>query len=64
VLEHEKTALLVEPGNVHELTAAIVRLTESLELREALGKAARRIAIEQHTWIHNAQRVIDEYASV
>jgi glycosyltransferase involved in cell wall biosynthesis len=64
VLEHEKTALLVEPGNVHELTGAILRLTESLALREALGKAARRRAIEQHTWIYNAQRVIDEYASV
>jgi glycosyltransferase involved in cell wall biosynthesis len=64
VLEHERTALLVEAGNAPELTDAIVRLSESRELRERLGAAARRAAIERHTWKHNAQRVLDEYASL
>ncbi len=64
VLEQEKTALLVEPGNVGELAAAITRLAASRELRERLGAAARQAAIERHTWKHNAQRVLDEYASL
>jgi glycosyltransferase involved in cell wall biosynthesis len=64
VLQHEKTALLVEPGNVEQLTGAILRLTTSPETRENLGAAARRTAVEHHTWNHNAQRVLNEYASL
>jgi glycosyltransferase involved in cell wall biosynthesis len=61
VLTDEETALLVEPANVRELSEAILRLTNSRELRERLGTAARRTAIERHTWKQNAQRVIDGY---
>lgn len=61
VLENEATALLVEPGNVRELSEAIQRLAASKELRERLGAAARKAAIEQHTWGHNAARVLDAY---
>jgi glycosyltransferase involved in cell wall biosynthesis len=64
VLEDEHTALLVQPGDVQELTEAILRLTTSPELRERLGAAARRAAVERHTWHHNAQRVLNEYASL
>ena len=63
VLDHEKTALLVEPGNAHQLSDAIIRLAESRELREALGATARQVAIERHTWKRNAQNVIDAFAS-
>ncbi|HEV2904724.1 MAG TPA: glycosyltransferase family 4 protein [Pyrinomonadaceae bacterium] len=61
VLQHEETALLVDPGNVEQLRDAILRLTKSPELRERLGAAARNAAVERHTWKHNAQRVIDAY---
>jgi glycosyltransferase involved in cell wall biosynthesis len=61
VLEDEKTALLVEPGNVIELSNAIQRLASSRVLRERLGASARKAAIERHTWSHNAARVLDAY---
>jgi len=61
VLTDEKTALLVEPGNANELSAAIMRLAESRELREALGEAARQTAVERHTWKRNAQKIMDAY---
>ncbi len=61
VLTNEETALLVEPGNVEELTSAIMRLATLPELRASLGAAARREAIEKHTWQQNAQRVVDAY---
>jgi len=64
VLEHEQNGLLVEPGNVVELKDAIVRLSSAKQLRENLGAAARRAAIERHTWKHNAQRVLYEYFSL
>jgi glycosyltransferase involved in cell wall biosynthesis len=63
VLVNEETALLVEPNDARELSQAILRLTNSLELRERLGAAARREAIAQHTWTHNAGRVLDAYRS-
>ncbi len=64
VLKHEETALLVEPGNVGELSAAIVSLAGNGELREKLGARAREIAIQRHTWKQNAQRVLSAYASL
>jgi glycosyltransferase involved in cell wall biosynthesis len=63
VLEDRETALLVEPGNVEELAAAIVKLVESQELRKSLGARAREVAEKEHTWMHNAQRVLDAYKS-
>jgi glycosyltransferase involved in cell wall biosynthesis len=64
VLEDQETALLVEPGNVGELTAAIVKLVKSNELREKLGANARAVAEREYTWKHNAQRVLEAYQSL
>lgn len=61
VLTDLETALLVEPGNVQELTAAIMKLIESESLRTQLGAKAREVAEREHTWELNAQRVIDAY---
>nr|MBA2733344.1 glycosyltransferase family 4 protein [Acidobacteriota bacterium] len=63
VLKNEETALLIEPGNARELSEAILRLTNSVPLRERLGAAARREAIARHTWKHNAGRVLNAYRS-
>ncbi len=64
VLVDEETALLVEPANMHELMNAILRLANSADLRARLGDAARRAAIERHTWKQNAKRVIDQYQTL
>ncbi|HEX7334723.1 MAG TPA: glycosyltransferase family 4 protein [Pyrinomonadaceae bacterium] len=61
VLVDGETALLVEPGNVGELGNAIVRLIESEALRKRLGARAREVAERDHTWTHNAQRVLEAY---
>lgn len=63
VLTNEETALLVEPGDARALSEAILRLAQSRALREKLGAAARRAAIERHTWMHNAERVLHAYRS-
>ena len=63
VLVDEETALLAEPGNARQLADAILRLSGSRQLRERLGAAARDAAIAEHTWKHNAQRVLDAYVS-
>jgi glycosyltransferase involved in cell wall biosynthesis len=61
VLEDEKTALLVEPGDPKQLSAAIMRLLELPNLREKLGAAARQTAVANHTWTRNAQNILDAY---
>ena len=61
VLDADETALLVEPGNVNELAHAIVKLVESPTLRARLGARAREVAIQKHTWQHNARRVLQAY---
>ena len=63
VLSDEETALLVEPGNIGQLTAALVRVAETPELRERLGPNAREAAVRKHTWGHNAGRVLEAYDS-
>jgi glycosyltransferase involved in cell wall biosynthesis len=64
VLVDEETALLVEPGNVDELRSAIVELINSETLRTSLGAKAREVAQREHTWAHNAQRVLEAYRSL
>ncbi len=61
VLSHRETALLVEPGNVVELAAALEELIEAAELRATLGARAREAAVENYTWVHNARRVLQAY---
>lgn len=61
VLHDEETALLVEPGNVNELAAAIVRLVERRDLRERLGQNSREAAVQNHTWTRNAERVLEAF---
>jgi glycosyltransferase involved in cell wall biosynthesis len=46
VLEHERTALLVPPGDAPALGAAMARLAEDEALRVRLGEAARRRFVE------------------
>jgi glycosyltransferase involved in cell wall biosynthesis len=58
IIEDGGTGLLVTPGNVLELTAALERLIASAELRERLGRAARaKIEIEADPEIHHARLV-------
>jgi glycosyltransferase involved in cell wall biosynthesis len=63
VLVDQETALLVEPGNVAELAAAMRKLVDSESLRMRLGANARAVAEREHTWQQNAQRVLDAYQS-
>jgi glycosyltransferase involved in cell wall biosynthesis len=60
VLDHERTALLVEPGEPAALVVALKRLASDPSLREQLGRNAR-VQARQHTWLANAQRVVDAF---
>jgi glycosyltransferase involved in cell wall biosynthesis len=49
-VEHERTGLLVPPGNAATLRAAIERLLADATLRARLGAAAREQAGERFSW--------------
>ena len=59
ILSGGATGLLVTPGDADELAGTILALSRSPQLRSALGAAARRIAVEHHTWDAIAARVAD-----
>jgi glycosyltransferase involved in cell wall biosynthesis len=61
VLRHGETALLVEPGDIDALGGAIMNLVGSNDLRAQLGANARATAVREHTWTHNARRVLEAY---
>jgi glycosyltransferase involved in cell wall biosynthesis len=58
VLTHNQTAILVEPGNVEELSEAILVLAGHPDFRHQLGRAAREAAIARHTWKQNVTPVL------
>lgn len=62
VLEHDRTAWLVTPGDVDELAEAILRLAQDPIKRAALGSAARRTAVERHCWSHNVACALGDLA--
>lgn len=59
VLRHNHSAWLVTPGNPNELAEAIALLASDSHLRERLGANARASAVAEHTWQHNAARVLE-----
>jgi glycosyltransferase involved in cell wall biosynthesis len=61
VLADGDTALLLEPGTVEDRGAAIVKLADAEGLRRHLGERAREVAVKNHTWAHNAARVLKTY---
>lgn len=49
LIDHERTGLLVAPGDVDGLTQALQRLLNSAELRHQLGEAGRQHIMQHHT---------------
>ena len=58
LVTHEKSGLLVEPGNASELAAALRRLRKKPEFARDLGRAARTYVLENLTWDAVLARVL------
>jgi glycosyltransferase involved in cell wall biosynthesis len=63
VLEHDRTAWLVTPGDADELAEAILRLALDPAKREVLGQAARRAAVEHHSWSRNVSWALSDMSA-
>jgi glycosyltransferase involved in cell wall biosynthesis len=59
ILEHDRTAVLVRPGDAAAIADAVIALFEDPARRCRLGGAARARARERHTWSAVAGRILD-----
>lgn len=57
VLAHDRTAWLVEPGDVRSLAAGMKRLLDDPALCHRLGEAARHEALAHYTWKEHTRRI-------
>jgi glycosyltransferase involved in cell wall biosynthesis len=55
---------LVPPGDAGALAAAIAALLDDRSCRESLGRAGRRRALSNFTWIQTASETVDLYREV
>ena len=62
VLEHERTGLLVPPGEPEPLAAAIIRLLGDGPLRTMFGHAARQVVVERFEQRQMLERTFGLYA--
>jgi glycosyltransferase involved in cell wall biosynthesis len=62
--EDEREGLLVAPGDVVALSAALRRLANEPELRTKLGAAARQRALARPTWEETGRLFFDELRAV
>jgi colanic acid/amylovoran biosynthesis glycosyltransferase len=55
------TGVLIEPGSVVDLRAAVERLVADPDLRERLGAAGRKEAAEKYSWLSVTQRMVTAF---
>lgn len=57
IIDHEKTGLLYEAGNVLELKQTLITLLQAEDRAKQIGEAARKWVLQERTWDRNARRV-------
>lgn len=63
IIEDGRTGLLITPGDVDDLFAAMLTLVDDATLRDSLGKSARRTALSEHTWEARVKAIIEAISS-
>jgi glycosyltransferase involved in cell wall biosynthesis len=58
ILINKENAVLVKPESPVHMAEALLLLTQNLAMREEIGKNSRKLVIENYTWKHNANRIV------
>lgn len=59
VLEHNRTAWLVKPGDLEELIQGIKKLIDNESLRNNFGRAARDEVVAKYTWKEHTRKIVE-----
>lgn len=59
ILEHNKTAWMVKPGDAESLMHGLKKLIDDKALRDRLGKAAREEVVAKYTWKEHTRKIVD-----
>ena len=57
ILRHNKTAYLVEPGNIKQLVEAMLLLIIDSRLRQSLGREAMAEVMKKFTWQKHVEKI-------
>jgi glycosyltransferase involved in cell wall biosynthesis len=57
ILQHEYSGLVVADGDIPAFAAAILRLMSDRTLASRMGRTARQVVTEHHSWDQVAERV-------
>jgi glycosyltransferase involved in cell wall biosynthesis len=60
VVRDGEEALLFTPLDIPSFQSALQKLLDSKKLRESLGRNARRLIEQRHTWAENARKVLSQ----
>ena len=61
VVRHGVEGIIVKPGDVDAISAALQHLYRNPDIVERMGAAARRRVVENFTWDHFRARLLDAY---
>ncbi|HWW84915.1 MAG TPA: glycosyltransferase family 4 protein [Vicinamibacterales bacterium] len=64
VLDHDRTAWLVAPGDSAALADGLARLIDDPALRQALGSEARRQVVTRYSWREHTRRTIERLVEI
>lgn len=60
LIEHDRSGLMIPPGDQNALTQALIRLAHNRDLVDELGRAARERIVEEFDLSLNAARISDQ----
>ena len=64
ILEHNRTAILVKPGDIQDLMHGIKTLVDNEKLRNEIGQNAREVVVTKYTWDIHVKRILDKLEDV
>ncbi len=64
VVRDDANGRLFPPGNMDAFTAGLEALVNDAALRQRLGAQARRDVLAEHTWVRNAEKVLERLSAL